>query len=165
MLKIEKLAKTHNRKFFDCGSESLNQFIKNQARQHADRGISRTFVLIEDDHPKTILGYFTLTICEVIPADIPDPRLQRYPHPLPAAKLVRLAVSVKHQKKGMGKILMIDALRRSIAISENAGLTGIFVDAKDEFAAAYYQQYEFIPHESNHFLLFLPIETIRQLFK
>jgi len=165
MLKIEKLAKTHNRKSFDSSSEPLNRFIKNLARQHADRGISRTFVLIEEDHPKIILGYFTLTICEVIPADIPDPRLQRYPHPIPAAKLVRLAVSLKHQKKGMGKILMIEALRRTIAISENAGLIGIFVDAKDKFAADYYQQYEFIPHENNPLLLFLPIETIRQLFK
>ncbi len=113
MLKIEKLAKTHNRKSFDSGSESLNKFIKNLARQHADRGISRTFVLIEGDHPKIILGYFTLIICEVIPANIPDPRLQRYPHPIPAAKLVRLAVSLNHQKKGMGKILMIEALRRT----------------------------------------------------
>jgi len=165
MLKIENLAKTHNRKAFDCGSESLNKFIQTQARQHDDRGISRSFVLVEDDHPKIILGYFTLTICEVIPADIPDPRLQRYPHPMPSAKLVRLAVSSNHQKKGMGKILIIEALRRTIAISENAGLTGIFVDAKDESAAAYYQQYKFIPHENNPLLLFLPIKTIRQLFK
>ncbi len=32
----------------------------------------------------------------------------------------------------------------TLAISENAGLIGVFVDAKDEYAAAYYQQYEFI---------------------
>ncbi len=165
MLKIEKLAKAHHRKFFDCGSESLNRFIQNQARQQADRGLSRTFVLIEDSHPKTIMGYFTLTICEVIPDDIPDPRLQRYPHPMPAAKLARLAIALKHQKQGRGKILMIEALRRTMAISEQAGLIGIFVDAKDEWAAAYYQQYQFIPHKNNPLLLFLPIGTIGLLFK
>jgi len=56
-------------------------------------------------------------------------------------------------------------LRRTLAISEHAGLIGIFVDAKDEMAATYYQQYQFIPHDNHPLLLFLPIGTIERLFK
>ena len=65
MHKIELLAKTHDRDGFDCGSEPLNLFLKQTARQHAERGISRSFVLVDEDAavPNPILGFFLLNIC------------------------------------------------------------------------------------------------------
>ena len=67
MRKIEPLAKSHDRDGFDCGSEPLNLFLNQTARQHAARGISRTFVLVEENasEPKTILGFFSLNICQL----------------------------------------------------------------------------------------------------
>jgi hypothetical protein len=62
--KIELLAKTHDRDAFDCGNELLNLFLKQAARQHADRGISRLFVLADEDAagPVPIIGFFSLNI-------------------------------------------------------------------------------------------------------
>ena len=37
MRKLEPLAKSHHRDAFDCGSEPLNLFLKQTARQHAAR--------------------------------------------------------------------------------------------------------------------------------
>ena len=67
MHKIELLAKTHDRDGFDCGSEPLNLFLKQTARQHAERGISRTFVLVDEAAaaPKPIIGFFSLNICQM----------------------------------------------------------------------------------------------------
>ena len=67
MRKIELLAKSHDRDGFGCGSEPLNLFLKQTARQHAERGISRTFVLVDGDAaaPKPILGFFSLNICQI----------------------------------------------------------------------------------------------------
>ena len=64
MRKIELLSPSHDREGFDCGSEPLNTFLKQTARQHAVRGISRTFVLVEEDaaEPKTVLGFFSLNL-------------------------------------------------------------------------------------------------------
>jgi hypothetical protein len=62
---IVSLARYHDRSRFDCGVPELNSFIKATARQHGDKGISRTFVLSDQEKPATILGYFTLTLCEV----------------------------------------------------------------------------------------------------
>ena len=165
MLKIEHLKKHHDRKIFDCGSKKLNDFLHKHARQHAERDISRTFVLTDDANPKKILGYYTLTVCEVIPSDTPDPRLKRYPHPMPASKLARLSVCSNSQRNGIGGKLLLNAMERSVAISENAGLIGMFVDAKDDDAARYYKQYGFISTENDHLILYLPMETIRQAFK
>lgn len=162
MLKIERLGKHHNRKRFDCGDQKLNEFLQKTARQHADRDISRTFVLVDSDSPGTILGYYTLTVCEAMPAEISDPRLQHYPHPMPAAKLARLAINADKQKNGFGQNLLLNAMERPARISEDAGLVGMFVDAKDDKAAGYYRKFGFIPTENNPFVLYLPIATIRQ---
>ncbi|MES9882022.1 MAG: N-acetyltransferase [Sedimenticola sp.] len=162
MLKIEHLSKNHDRKGFDCGDQKLNEFLQKTARQHANREISRTFVLIDGDSPKTILGYYTLTVCEVMPSEISDPRLQRYPHPMPAAKLARLAICADSQQNGFGENLLLNAMECSARISENAGLVGMFVDAKVRRAAGYYMRFGFIPTENNHLVLYLPIATIRQ---
>jgi len=165
MLKIERLGKTHNRKEFNCGNKELNEFLYKHARQHAEREISRTFVLLEDDIPQTIIGYYTLTVCEIVPSAIPDPRLKNYPHPMPAAKLARLAIHENMQKNGFGKHMVMNAMERSARISENAGLVGMFVDAKDDKAAHYYTKLGFIPLEKNQPLLYLPIATIRRAFE
>jgi hypothetical protein len=65
--KIELLAKSHDQDGFDCGSEPLNLFLKQTARQHAARGISRNFVLVEEgaSEPKPILGFFSLNLCQI----------------------------------------------------------------------------------------------------
>lgn len=165
MLIIEHLSKHHDRKGFDCGDKKLNDFLQKHARQHAEREISRTFVLTDDANPKKILGYYTLTVCEVIPGDIPDARLKRYPHPMPAAKLARLAACANNQGNGIGEKLLLNAMERSVAISENAGLIGMFVDAKDDKAAGYYKQYGFIPTENDRLVFYLPMATIRQVFE
>lgn len=162
MLKIEHLTKHHDRKSFDCGDQKLNEFLQKTARQHAERGISRTFVLVDGDSPKTILGYYTLTVCEVLPGKIADSRLQSYPHPMPAAKLARLAICADNQKNGFGQNLLFNAMERSAQISENVGLVGVFVDVKDDKVASYYAKFGFIPTENNPLVLYLPIATIRQ---
>ncbi len=165
MLSVERLEKHHDRNGFDCGNKILNDFLQKHARQHAEREISRTFVLTNDTQPKKIVGYYTLAVCEVIPNDIPDPRLERYPHPMPAAKLARLAVCSHNQGNGIGEKLLLNAMERSLSISENAGLIGMFVDAKDDKAAGYYRPYGFIPTENDHLILYLPIATMRQAFE
>lgn len=165
MLRIEALSKEHDRKSFDCGNKQLNEFFQKTARQHADRGISRTFVLVDDELPIKVMAYYTLTSCDVIPQNIPDKRLQRYPRPIPAAKLARLAVLKAHQKNGHGRNMLIDAMKRTLTISENIGIVGMFVDAKDGNAAHYYQRFGFTPIETNPLLLFLPMATIRKSFE
>lgn len=161
-MRIERLARHHDRKCFDCGNYKLNDFLQRTARQHAERGLSRTFVLINEASPKAILGYYTLTICEVIPSQIPDARLQRYPHPMPAAKLARLAISLEHQGLGLGTHLLLDAMARSARISNEAGLVGLFVDAKDDEAASYYQRFGFISTGNDSLVLYLPMATVCQ---
>ncbi len=161
MPEIIPLARHHDRSRFDCGVPELNSYLKATARQHGDKGISRTFVLVDEEKPVTILGYFTLTLCEVRTEHLPEIFARKYPqHGLPAARLARLAVAGKYQRKGYGSLLLADAIHRTILISEQAGLIGLFVDAKDERAYKFYEKYGFVSLPCHVLQLFLPLETL-----
>ena len=161
MPEITVLGRNHDRAGFDCGVPELNAFLRATARQHQQKGISRTFVLAENGNA-TILGFFTLTLCEVQPIELPATVSRHYPtHHLPAVRLARLAVSRKEQGKRFGGLLLSEALYRTRLIAEQAGLIGLFVDAKNDSARRFYLRYGFLSLIGQPLQLFLPIATIR----
>lgn len=159
---ISPLENNHDRSGFDCGDPELNSFLRATARQHGDKGISRTFVLSEPENPGSIMGYFTLTLCEVRSEHLPEKYAKRYPsHGLPAVRLARLAVDSSCQGRGYGGLLLAEAIRRTLLISEHAGVVGLFVDAKGDRARRFYAKYGFVALRGHRLHLFLPFETLR----
>lgn len=157
---VELLDKSHRREQFDCGSQALNQFLRQTARQHVQKGISRTFVLIDSDCPQEIIGFFTLSLCEIRLEKLPPSLAKKYPSRVPGVKLARLAVAKNWQRRGIGEILMVEAMQRSLLVAENAGGIGLFVDAKDEGAKTYYSRYGFVSLEHSPLEMFLPLSTL-----
>ena len=164
MLKIETVSRDHNRSGFDCGNDALNQYLKKIARQHLNKGLSRTFVLVDDNIPTEILGFFTLVSCEIFVDKLPRKYAKKYPSKAPAAKLARLAVAKDRQRQGLGTHMMINAVGRVIRVSQDLGIIGFFVDAKDNKAKAYYEQFGFIQLPDNPLELFLPLATLRNAY-
>lgn len=164
MHKIELLAKAHDRDGFDCGSEPLNLFLKQTARQHAERGISRTFVLVDEAAiaPKPIIGFFSLNICQIKSESLTPQEAKKLPRDVAAVRLGRLAVSRANQRQGIGKVLLVAAMGKFIEIFNSAGGIGLFVDAKDQDAKRYYEQFGFVSLPSNELELFLPVKTIQE---
>jgi GNAT superfamily N-acetyltransferase len=118
MIRIEALHKNHNRSQFDCGTVHLNRYLQQTARQHADKGMARTFVLIDEDHRSDILGFFTLMGCEIRVEELPAEFAKKYPPVAPAAKLARLAVSKLRQRQGLGQLMIIQAMQRVLNVSD-----------------------------------------------
>ena len=77
-------------------------------------------------------------------------------------RLGRLAVARNQHGAGYGKALLVEVLRRIARVADLAGGIGLFVDAKDEAAAAFYTRFGFEPTPSGPLTLFMPTETIRQ---
>jgi GNAT superfamily N-acetyltransferase len=163
MLIIRPLDVTHNRAGFDCGVLALNDFLCKTARQHREKGLSNTFVLLESENTHVILGFFTLSFLEVDYISIPGKYSRHLPKSshLPAAKLARLAVDKLYQGKGYGAVMLADAIKRVISTtSESGGIVGFFVDAKDEQASRFYLRFSFIPLHNKPMSLFLPLQTL-----
>lgn len=159
-------ADRHDRSSFDCGEPALNDYLRKTARQHQQKGIANTYVLVTRVDPRKILGFFTLSFLEVDLSEIPAGYQKKLPRAhLPAAKLGRLAVDRSCQGNNYGQLLLVDALRRvADAIRHAAGVVGLFVDAKNPSAAAFYRKFGFIPLEDNPLVLMLPHQAILAAF-
>jgi GNAT superfamily N-acetyltransferase len=145
MLSIQPLTGRHNRGAFESGSAQLDVWLRQTAQQHQNKGISKTFVAVTDDAPSRILGFYALTVCEVVAQDLPEDLAKKLPRRVPGIRLGRLAVDRSMQGQRLGELLLVDAIKRAKLVLEHVGVHALFVDAKDDQAAAFYRKYGFRP--------------------
>lgn len=160
--RIEPLSGAHDRSQFVSGSAALDRYFREQASQDIKRRIVTCFVAISIE-TREVAGFYTLTATSVaLDALAPEiiKKLPRYPV-VPAALLGRLAVASSHQGKGLGAVLLSDALLRTARV--DLGVFAMLVDAKDEKAQRFYERYGFtlLPGELRR--LCLPIATALRL--
>ena len=158
-------AKRHDRASFTCGVDSLDGYLKLQASQDVRRKANAVFVLVSNDAPRVVLGYFTLCSYGLAPGTIPDEARRRLPrYPLVSATLIgRLAVARSRQGEGLGAVLLARALRKAY---ENAGVVGssmVMVDALDDKAAHFYAAHGFLRLPESMRLI-IPMQTLAELF-
>jgi predicted GNAT family N-acyltransferase len=161
---IAHLEKKHNKVEFKCGIGALDQYLKIQASQDSKKNVAVTYVLTEQDSEQ-ILGYYTLSSIGIFSGELPAElirKLPRYPV-LPGVLLGRLAVDENFHGKKIGLYLLLDALKRSLAVSDQIGIVAVIVDAKNEKAKSFYKNYEFIELPDNSHRLFLPLSTIKKI--
>ena len=161
---VEPLGRQHDRTAFHCGADALDRYLKQQARQDADKRVAAPFVAVNP--PNThVLGYYTLSASVVTLTDLPDEltrKLPRYPQ-LPVTLLGRLAVDQSARGQRLGEHLLLDALHRSLTHADEIAAMAVVVDAKDENAAAFYRHYEFIPLQAQPRRLYVPMRVVAQL--
>ena len=56
--------------------------------------------------------------------------------------------------------MMANDIEQILRVSEHLGIIGFFVDAKNDEAITFYEQFGFIPLPDNPLELFLPLETL-----
>lgn len=161
--RIEPLSDSHDREAFVSGSASLDRYFRMQASQDLRRRITTCFVAVSHESG-AIAGYYTLTATSIALSDLPlaiVKKLPRYPV-VPAALLGRLAAAQLHQGRGLGGVLLADALKRSARTE--LGVFAMVVDAKDDNTQRFYEHFGFVPLAGEARRLFLPIgEPLRRL--
>lgn len=166
-LKFEPLDKSrHDRAAFSCEHEALNRYLKEQASQEIRKRVAAVYVLTPDG--RTIAGYYTLSQYAIDAGDLSSEIAKKLKLPsyekLPATLLGRLARSKEFKGSGTGELLLMDALKRALDHSRNIASLAVVVDAKDEKARAFYKAYGFIELPEHPNRLFIPMQTIEQLF-
>lgn len=161
---VEPLGRQHDRTAFHCGEEALDRYLKQQARQDADRRVAAPFVAVNPPDTR-VFGYYTLSGSVLTLTDLPDElarKLPRYPQ-LPVTLLGRLAVDQAAKGKGLGEHLLLDALNRSLAHADQIAAMAVVVDAKSGEAARFYGHYGFMPLQAQPRRLFVPMATVAKL--
>jgi GNAT superfamily N-acetyltransferase len=160
-LVIEPLAFTHDKAHFHCGVEALDQYIQKQAGQDIRRRINRVFVARPPDHPRIVLGYYGLSSLSIELSQLPERSARMLPkHPIPAALIGRLAVSKTAQGQGIGRMLLVDAIKRTLAVSDQIAIHAMVVDAINDKARSFYERFGFAPLCNDRPRLFLPLKSI-----
>jgi GNAT superfamily N-acetyltransferase len=162
---VVPLQKAHDRQFFDCGNESLNRYLREQARQDAEKRAAAPFVLTQPGSP-AVLGFYTLSASLIPVRELPEELMRRLPRyaQLPVTLLGRLAVDQTVGGKGAGEFLLTDALRRSLDGARQIAAMAVIVDAKDKHAESFYRHFNFLPFQQTPRRLFLPMAQIAALF-
>jgi predicted GNAT family N-acyltransferase len=154
----------HRKKDFDCGKPSLNHYLHIQAKQDIKRKLAACFILADDMN--YVKGYYTLSNASIprnlLPEEIKTKMPPSYNH-LPATLMGRLAIDSKYAGQGLGKLLLIDALKRSHETSNTIGSMAVIVDPLDEEAENFYFKYGFIKLPDSG-KMFLAMGTIATLF-
>ena len=157
---------SHDRRSFASGVEPLDRYLHVQAGQDQRRHVAVCFVL-PDAARSRIAGYYTLSAFSVIGEALPDTLQKKLPRygQIPCTLLGRLAVDVEYRGLGLGRHLLVDALRRALAHSAAVASWAVIVDANDDVARAFYERYGFSALPNAPRRLFLPMATIAGLFR
>lgn len=161
---VEKLRAEHERESFDCGKELLNNFLKRLAGQYRKKNLGQTYVMATPEH--RVVGYYTISTSRVDFDNVPSELRRQYPPiPIPVALLGRLAVDRAYQGRGVGRALLVNALRRAADVADVMGLAAVEVHALDDEARSFYLKYGFTSLIDDRHHLYLPIKTIKHLIE
>jgi GNAT superfamily N-acetyltransferase len=159
---IEPLGKRHERGAFSCGSAELDDWFRRRAGQDEKRNVARVFVAVDDE--LGIVGFYSLSTHTLAIEDLPEALARKLPRydAIPAALIGRLARDEHARGRGVGELLLADAVRRVLGVGEAVAMFAIVVDAKDERAAEFHRAFGFQPFPSQPQRLFLLTSTARK---
>ncbi len=149
------LAATHLLDRFTCGEASLDEWLKRRAMTNQLTGASRTFVVADQDG--RVYGYYAMA-AGAVSHPLATSRVRRNmpgPVPVPVMVLARLAVDQHAQGIQLGAALLQDAVRRAVAVSQNAGVRALLVHALHDSAKLFYEHDGFQESPQNPMTLML----------
>ena len=157
----EPISKVHDRKTFDCGDASLNEYFRRHARRSHERGGAKTFSAVKDSDAKTVLGFYSLAPASLT-YDRTPAQVKRglAGHEISVFRLARLAVDCSVQGKGLGGQLLLAAGRRCLLVASQVGGVALLIDAKNERVAKWYAGFGAVELLDNTLSLLLPFKTI-----
>jgi GNAT superfamily N-acetyltransferase len=162
---ISPLGKDHDRKPFSCGQRDLDDWFQRRASQDDKRNIARVFVATDGD--LGVVGFYSLSSFTLALEDLPEEIARRLPRydAIPAALIGRLARDVRVRGRGLGELLLADAVRRILGVSRSLAVFAIIVEAKDAAAGAFYRGFGFQAFPLRPQRLFLLASTAAAAFE
>ncbi|NBA96555.1 GNAT family N-acetyltransferase [Pseudomonas sp. R5(2019)] len=140
----EKLNESHDLSAFDCGDDSINEYLTKRAAKAQSAKHATVFVTCIRGS-KTVVGYYTLSSGMIMRAGVVPRKAQRNsPDQHPITILGRMGVCKTAQRTGLSRDLLRDAIVRSINASNEIGSTALVVHPLNEQLAQFYEKAGFI---------------------
>jgi GNAT superfamily N-acetyltransferase len=161
---LERLRGEHPRRRFHCGELAVDDWLTTKALQHQKKRLSVTKVLI--DQPGTIAGFYTLATGQVDFGDLPADVARHLPRrALPVAVLAWLGVDGQHRGKGLGELLLAQALRDCWEAGATFPFIAVILDCINESTKAFYRRWDFAELPGHPFRLFLSAKHLEVMIE
>lgn len=153
-----------SRRDFDCGNERVNEWFRTQAGQQEKKHNARTHLGLATFDSR-IASFFTLLVHEIALDDqAASGFLARRKYPVPAILIAQLAVDLRYQGLGVGRLTLAHALFCIAGLSATVGFEAVVVDAIDENARAFYGRFGFEPLVDDGLRMVLPTSDLMRNF-
>ena len=148
----EPLGARHDVSQFNSGIDSLNTWLQRKARLNEAKGGARTYVVCSGNR---VIAFYSLAASSVERRRVSSRVGRNMPEPIPVILLGQLAVDVNYQGSGLGSDLLIDAGKRALVAADVIGARAIVVQAFNEEAKTFYEQFGFLPFSDRESLMLL----------
>lgn len=129
---------------FESGEASLDVWLARHARAAAGAGSAKTYVVTDSEQEGRVVGYHALTGASVEHREATERAVKGMgQYPLPAVLLSRLAVDLSVQRRGIGTLLLRDAMLRAVSVSDEVGMRLLLAHALNDSARAFYMRFGF----------------------
>jgi len=155
-----------SQKRFDCENKTINKFVASSLKKQVRQNLSQCFVLLDTNNEDRFIGFYTLSSFAIDVADLTILSGGSLPSRIPCSRLIMLGVDKEYKKRGLGKLLLKNAIQKTIKAAEQIGIYGLFLDA-DEAAYSFYIEHGFIALQEKTGQkptpMFIHIDTLRGL--
>lgn len=160
----------HDRAAFASGVEAVDNFLKKTANKLARADNLRLYAMT--DATGALIGFYALNAHAIDYAALPAKYARTRPGhgSIPAAYISMIGVDARHQGRGHGGDLLVDALTRIVQAADAIGIAVVILDVLDDGdpvqvarRKTLYEGYGFQPLPSRPLRLFLPLATVRQV--
>lgn len=144
---------------FDCGRAEITDWLLKRALKAAETDTAKTYVVCRGT--KRVVAYCSLAAGGVVCDEAPSALARNAPDPIPVIILARVGVTASEQRRGLGRALIAEAMRRAAQASRIIGARALLVHALDEGLATYYETLGFRRVGEGAQTLYLPMKVVR----
>ena len=161
----------HERADFDSGVASIDNYLILTAKKQQNADMVRVRVLTSEESNR-VLGFYVLNAHSIDAGDLPDEIGRKAPQHrrVPAAYVSMIGVDLSMQGKGLGHMLLSNALRQILQAADLVATAVIVLDILDDGDVAaigkrarYYSRFGFREFPAQKSRMYLPMALARNL--
>lgn len=141
LLAPRRLAEDDRLEGFECGEPIVDDWLFERALRAQRAGTATVYVCCTEQG--RLAGYYTLSACSVDRSLANGWLSRNAPEQIPAILLGRLGVDVRWQGRGLGRDLLLDAVKRSRLVATQVGAKAMIVEPASRHASDFYLKYGF----------------------
>lgn len=123
---------------FHCGSDLIDSWVGKRAVSARDAGTAVVYATFCEGR---LAGFYTLSAQSLSRESAGGWIARNAPDQIPVILLGMLGVDVTWQGAGLGRDLLLDAVRRSLGVAEQIGARALVVQPLDDAARAFYSRH------------------------